>query len=312
MPNTSSFQVPQEFLIVGAATQTGLFAQLHKAPCTLQELTARMQVDSRALWVIVEALLSLQYLVYEGELLKLSPAAEKIFYQADDEQYTGFAFMHAYNLIKSWIQLPEVLKTGKPASRDSSAERNTHFIKAMTRGAQKSAAQIAGYCLQDLPPHPKVLDVGGGPLTYAKAFAAGQARITILDLPEVIDMMRPELDQTLPIEMIAGDFTQGLPPGPYDLVYLGNVCHIYGEPENRALFLAAAQVLRPGGQVVINDMIRGAGVWPAIFGVNMLVNTVSGGTWTYEQYQTWLADAGFTVAPWQEVGGRQLIKATKQ
>jgi len=76
--------------------------------------------------------------------------------------------------------------------------------------------------------------------------------------------------------------------------------------------LAAAQELQQGGQIVINDMIRGTGVWPAIFGVNMLINTVSGGTWTYDQYKTWLADAGFSTAPWQEIGGRQLIKATRQ
>ena len=47
------------------------------------------------------------------------------------------------------------------------------------------------------------------------------------------------------------------------------------------------------------------------FAVNMLVNNDSGGTWTYEQYESWLEDAGFTVAPYTEVGENQLIKAHK-
>jgi len=47
---------------------------------------------------------------------------------------------------------------------------------------------------------------------------------------------------------------------------------------------------------------------PALFAVNMLVNTHSGGTWTFEQYQTWLADAGFSTVSRAEVGGRQVIK----
>ena len=311
MPNTTSFQVPQEFLIVGAAVQTGLFDALRNAPCTLQELTVKTETDPRALWNIVEALLALQYLTCEGELLKLSPEAENIFYRPDSEQYTGFSFMHGYDLIKSWIQLPDIMKSGKPADRKT-VFSNRHFIKAMTHGAKESAALVADYCLEDLPQNPGILDVGGGHLTYAEAFAAKKAGVTILDLAEVVELMRPELDASLPIDMVAGDFTQGLPPGPFGLVYLGNVCHIYGEPENRSLFLAAAQVLRTGGQIVINDMIRDTGVWPAIFGVNMLINTVSGGTWTYDQYKTWLTDAGFSTAPWREVGGRQLIKATKQ
>jgi len=119
MPNTTSFQVPQEFLIVGAAAQTGLFDELKDAPCTLQELTVKTKTDPRALWVIVEALLALQYLVYDGELLKLSPEAENIFYRPDSEQYTGFSFMHSYGLIKSWIQLPDVIKSGKPVPRST-------------------------------------------------------------------------------------------------------------------------------------------------------------------------------------------------
>ncbi|TYO93948.1 class I SAM-dependent methyltransferase [Desulfallas thermosapovorans] len=312
MPNTGSFQLPQEFLIVGAAVQTGLFEELKNTPCTLEELATKTQTDQRALWVVVEALIALKYLEYEGERVKLSQEADNIFYNPDHEQYTGFSFMHAYNLIKSWIQLPAVIKTGKPAARGDNPEHTKHFIKAMSHVAQKSSGPIVDYCLKGLPEKPKILDVGGGPLTYAKAFAAKGARVTVLDLPDVIEMMRPELDKNLPIDMVEGDFTRGLPPGPYDLVYLGNVCHIYGEQENRKLFLDAARELKTAGHIIINDMIRGTGVMPAVFGVNMLINTVNGGTWTYEQYKTWLADAGCTTAPWEEVGGRQLIKATKQ
>jgi len=33
---------------------------------------------------------------------------------------------------------------------------------------------------------------------------------------------------------------------------------------------------------------------------------------TYEQYKSWLQDAGFSVSPYEEIGGRQLITATKQ
>lgn len=311
MPNTGSFQVPQEFLIVGAAVQTGLFDELKKEPCSLEELAAKTNIDPRALWTVVEALVALKYLEYDAGRVRFTAEADNIFFNPGHEQYTGFAFMHAYNLMKAWIRLPEVMTSGKPVPKDDASGHTRHFIKAMSHHAQKSAPQIVDYCLKDLPANPRVLDVGGGPLTYAKAFAARGATVTVLDLPQVIDMMQPELDTKLPIKLVKGDFTVGLPPGPYDLVYLGNVCHIYGETENRKLFLDAAREMEPGGQMVINDMIRGTGVWPALFAVNMLVNTTSGGTWTFKQYETWLAAAGFRAAPWEEVAGRQVIKATK-
>lgn len=310
MPNTASFQLPQEFLIAGAAVQTGVFEALKKAPCRLEDLAAQTGCDHRALWTVVEALIALGYLARDGEQLKLTEEADNIFFQPGHAQYTGFSFMHAYNLIKSWVRLPEVLQSGQPVYKDAPGHTKD-FIRAMSHHARQSAPQIAAYCLRDLPAGARVLDVGGGPLTNALAFAGNGATVTVLDLPEVIEMMEPELEPDLPVRMVKGDFTVGLPPGPYDLVYLGNVCHIYGERENRQLFLDAAAALAPGGKIVICDMIRGTGVMPAIFAVNMLINTPTGGTWTFAQYEAWLADAGFAAAAWEEVAGRQLIKAVK-
>lgn len=314
MPKVSSFQLPQEFLIVGAAVQIGLIDEIRKGEYTAKELSAHTKTDPRALWTIIEALIALGYLEYgENEKVKLTQEAENIFYHSEHDQFTGFSFMHTYNLFNTWLKLPEVVQSGKPASRkeipgDSCTK---HFIAAMSHSAQQSAPPVARYCLKDLPPQAKVLDVGGGPLTYAVAFARQGAVVTVLDLPEVIDMMHPELDASLPINMVKGDFTEGLPKGPFDLVYLGNVCHIYGEQENRKLFQDAANELVSGGRIVINDMIRGTGAFPALFAVNMLINTVSGGTWTYDQYSRWLADAGFLVCPYTEIEGRQLITAQK-
>jgi len=191
------------------------------------------------------------------------------------------------------------------------SEEQKYFIEAMSQYAQESTTEIAEYCLQGLNTEPDVLDIGGGPLTIARAFARKGAKVTILDLPEVVEMMEPEIDPGLSIKMVKGDFTVSLPEGPFDLAYLGNICHIFGEKENSKLFKDVAGKLSNGGRIVINDFIRGTGPDSAIFAVNMLVNTDSGGTWTYEQYKTWLEDAGFSVSPFSTIGDNQLIKAHK-
>jgi hypothetical protein len=50
----------------------------------------------------------------------------------------------------------------------------------------------------------------------------------------------------------------------------------------------------------------------ALFGVNMLVNTVNGGTWTLGEYSEWLNAAGFYDVDLQSSGGRQLLLAKKR
>ena len=132
--------------------------------------------------------------------------------------------------------------------------------------------------------------------------------MTVLDLPPVVQLMKGKAEKA-GIAMFPGDFNLGLPPGPFDLVYLGNICHIFGETENRELFRKVSQVLVPGGRIAIVDMVRGTNPFAAVFGVNMLVNTANGGTWALDQYTDWLAGAGFLDVKLVEVAGRQIITA---
>ena len=309
MANVESFQLPEEFLIVGASVKTGIFEALKNKPLTQQELAAVTGSDERALLTVTEALVSLGYIEHEAGKLKLTEPCYSILYDKTSMDYQGFSFMHSYYLFSKWLELPEILKTGKPAPKSESSDEKRSFIEAMSSYAEEDASEIAAYCLKELSPGVKVLDVGGGPLTIAMAFAQKGAEVTILDLPEVIDIMEPELDPGLSVKMVKGDFTSVLPEDRFALAYLGHICHIYGEKEIRKLFIDVAGRLMEGGRLIINDFIRGTGPYPAVFAVNMLVNTDSGGTWTFEQYKTWLEDAGFTVDPYAEVGENQLIKA---
>lgn len=312
MPNESALIVPQELLILGAAVKTGIIEALYKKPMAVDELAREMNADARALWVVTEALAALGYLSRDEGKLRLSDEAANMIYNQDAPNYSGFSFMHRYNLINSWIHLPEVIHSGQPHPRERGPENTKYFMAAMAQGARQSAPSIAEFCLNGQGKGVKMLDIGGGPLNYARSFAAIGAQVTILDLPEVVNQMSPLLYGTEGIKMVPGDFNVGLPPGPFDLAFLGNICHIFGEPENRELFKKVAAVLSPGGKIAIVDFIRGTNPMAAIFGVNMLVNTKNGGTWTQSQYSAWLDDAGFGDIALHAVGGRQLLMAKKR
>lgn len=311
MPNEKVMNVPFELLILGAAVQTGIIDALEKRPMTVQELAEEFKADTRALWVVVEALAAVGYLTGQGEAHTLTEDARNMLYNPAAPNYTGFAFMHRYNQIKSWINLPGVIATGQPSPRERGKENTRYFMEAMHYGARQSAPAMAEFLLTGGGEGVRVLDIGGGPLVYAGAFAGRGARVTVLDLPEVVEMMGDQA-KALGIEMVPGDFNVGLPRGDFDLAYLGNICHIFGEQENRELFKKVRDVLAPGGRIAIVDFIRGTNPMAAVFGVNMLVNTKNGGTWTLEQYEQWLGDAGFHSAQLDGVGERQIITATKK
>jgi hypothetical protein len=71
-----------------------------------------------------------------------------------------------------------------------------------------------------------------------------------------------------------------------------------GPAENADLLGRVHRALAPRGRVVIQDHIMAAdGTGPrpgAIFAINMLVGTPAGGTYTQDEYATWLRAVGFT------------------
>ncbi|MDP4126422.1 MAG: methyltransferase [Bacillota bacterium] len=307
MPDDKIMALPQELLILGAAVKTGIVEALLKST-TYTSLSEELNLNPRAVWVVVEALADLGYVNRQEERVTLSEEARKMIYDPTAPNYLGFAFMHRYNMIRSWVHLPEILAIGHLESRDQDPENTRYFMEGMRHGAEKSAPVVADFLLTDTINGVRVLDIGGGPLIYGRAFTTRGAKVTVLDLPQVVELMQKEAEMA-GITMIPGDFNKGLPPGPFDLAYLGNVCHIFGETENRNLFTKVSQVVVPGGRIAIVDMVRGTNPFAAVFGVNMLVNTTNGGTWTLAQYTEWLSEAGFQDVKLNEVAGRQIITA---
>lgn len=299
--------LPHELLILGAAVKTGMVEALRKNT-TYANLTEELNLNSRAVWIVLEALADLGYVTRQGEAVTLSEETRKMIYDPAAPNYVGFSFMHRYNMIRSWVQLPEVLASGQPASRDQDPENIRYFMEGMRHGAGKSAPAITDFLLTDTVNGVRVLDIGGGPLIYGSAFSARGAKVTVLDLPPVVQLMQEKAEKA-GIALFPGDFNLGLPPGPFDLVYLGNICHIFGEAENQELFKKVSQVLVPGGRIAIVDMVRGTNPFAAVFGVNMLVNTSNGGTWTLDQYADWLACASFLEVKLNQVAGLQIITA---
>jgi len=153
----------------------------------------------------------------------------------------------------------------------------------------------------DLSGVKRVLDVGGGPGTYAMAFVNASQQITadVFDLPHVIPLTKRYIEKAgLSDRMgtVAGDYLVNDLGNGYDLVFLSAVIHSNSFNENALLVRKCAAALNTGGTIVIQDYImdndRTSPVAGALFAINMLVGTAKGTTYTQTEVRQWFTDAG--------------------
>jgi 2-polyprenyl-3-methyl-5-hydroxy-6-metoxy-1,4-benzoquinol methylase len=162
-----------------------------------------------------------------------------------------------------------------------------------------------------------VLDLGGGPGTYAAALARKGLDVTLYDRPETMRMARDAAKKAgVKLRFRKGDFiTDPLGKG-YDLVFISQIFHAYPEDENIELLKKCADSLNPGGGVAVQetpvseDLTQPA--TSALFSVNMLVNTVGGRCYSPAEIKGWLRRTGFKDVAQKPLGDTVLILARKK
>jgi predicted O-methyltransferase YrrM len=232
------------------------------------------------------------------------PARLRPWLLADSPETVLPMLQHMTNVLRGWSQLAGVVKAGTPAPRAASVRGaegdRASFIAAMHA---VSGPLADGLVARLGPPQFRhLLDVGGASGTWTLAFlrAVPGATATVFDLPDAIDQARTRLAGTEfagRVTLVPGDFYVDALPGGADFAWLSAICHQHSRRHNRELFAKVFKAIRPGGRIAIRDIVMDPGrttpVQGALFAINMLVNTESGGTFTFDEYAEDLQSAGF-------------------
>lgn len=277
-----------------AAVKVGLLEELLRRPATAAAAAQALGLHEEAVARVVRLLVDAGVLERDGDdaVVAVAPAARP-YLDPVSPLYVGSRLLHSHNLLRRWLQLPEVLQRGGPAPFDYGDDTLRAFIGAMHDGARERAPRLASLLGRLFPETRVVLDVGGGPATQAVAFRRLGWEVTVLDFPEVVDLMIGELVGE-GIHAVKGDAVAAFPPGRFDLVFMGNLCHSLSRAENETVVQRAAGALSPGGALAIYDLVRGTGLAASAFAVNMLVATSLGDVWSEDDYRAWCARAGLS------------------
>ncbi|MBC2710798.1 MAG: methyltransferase domain-containing protein [Desulfosarcina sp.] len=221
----------------------------------------------------------------------------------DSDRYIGYIIRHHHHLVGSWARLPEAVLTGKPI-RLPVQEREMEEREAFLMGMFNLAMQLAPRLVPvvDLSGRRKLLDLGGGPGTYAIHFCRHYPNLTatVMDLPTT----RPFAEKTIRkmgmderVSYIPGDYLEDDIPGSYDAVWMSHILH--GESAAGCICIVekAARCLNPGGVAVIHEFILDdtldRPLFPALFSLNMLLGTEGGRAYSQGQLAGMLKTAGF-------------------
>ena len=153
----------------------------------------------------------------------------------------------------------------------------------------------------DLSRRKHLLDLGGGPGTYAIHFCLENPALkaTIADLSTT----RPFAEKTVEhfhlsdrIDFVPNNYLEDDLKGRYDVAWLSHILHGEGPDGCRMIIEKAASVLEKGGDLFVHDFIlddnSDGPLFPAIFSLNMLINTRKGRSYTESQIRTMLSEAG--------------------
>lgn len=290
-----------ESRILLTAAELNLFALLAPRPLTAEEAARRLPGNLRAVTILLDALAAMGFLgKKEGRYQCLSPASH--FLSPDRPDSVLPMVLHAAHLWERWSHLTETVGSGPRSSETphQDEERLRSFIGAMHAIAAPMASRVVG--MVDPGKARALLDVGGASGTYTIAFllAAPEMKATLFDRPPVIEMARKRLQEAGMLErttLVPGDFYVDDLPGGHDLAFLSAIIHQNSPEQNLRLYQKIFRSLGPGGRIVIRDHImdpdRTEPLSGAVFAVNMLLATEGGNTYTFEEIQRDLLEAGF-------------------
>ena len=287
-----------------AGVKLDLFSHLADGPCAATELSMKLGLDIRGLTMLLDALVALQLLKKQIDEYSV-PKSVSAFLDRKSPGYLGHIIMHHHHLVEGWSRLDEAVRIGAPVRNRISHEptdvERESFLLGMFNLAMFIAPKVAS--LIDLSGRRRLLDLGGGPGTYAIHFCQKnpQLNATILDLQTT----QPFAETTIKyfsmnerVDFVAGDFHGGPYPDGFDVVWLSHVLHGEG-PENCSNMLSnAIAALEPGGVLFVHEFIldndRTAPLFPALFSLNMLVCTPEGRSYNEQEIIELLQLAGLS------------------
>jgi SAM-dependent methyltransferase len=314
-------------LVLEAAIRHRIFDLLDGGPKTVSEIQKETGASERGLSAVMNALVGLNFLAKDKQdYFSLTPESSTFLVSTKPSFQGGMLRHGSEQLIPKWLHLNKIVMTGEPAAAVNKEESGGDFFQQFVNDIfplSYPAAQVLSrhYKVNGAVPAVRVLDLAAGSGVWGIAMAQGSENVSVtaVDWPEVIPVTRKTVTRfglADRFSFVEGDLLQADFGSGHNLATLGHILHSEGSERSQALLKKTFQALAPGGTIAIAEFLvnpdRTGPLNALFFAVNMLVNTESGDTFSFEEISSWLKAAGFTDARTLDAPGPSpLILATK-
>ncbi len=286
-----------------AAVKLDIFTVIGDSAMTGKMIAEKIGADADAVDRLINALASLELLEKKGDTFLNTDAAGR-FLRKDSKAYLGFMILHHHHLLESWSKLDQAVLTGKPV-RTRSSFNDESVREAFLMGMFNTAMLQAPHLVEsfDLSAYGSLLDMGGGPGTYAIHFCLQnpQLKAVVYDLPTTQPFAEKTISQfglSDRISFVAGDYVKEAMHGQYDVVWMSHVLHGEGPADCQNMIQKAAAMLTSDGMLLLHDFIldatRDGPLFPTLFSMNMLLGTPEGRSYTEKEFIDMMKQAGLS------------------
>jgi len=310
-------------LVLEAAIRHHVFDALDSGPKSLEAIHEATGASKRGLSAILNFLVGFDFLRKVGEKFVLAPESAAFLVSTKPGFQGGLIRHTSEQLLPIWLQLNEVVATGRPAKsvnqQGPGSELFQQFVSDIFPMSYNVAQELARYLALSGPVRVLDLAAGSGVWGIALAQSAPEVRVTAIDWHGVIPVTQKTVGRFGLTERFSyreGDLLETDFGSGYNVATLGHILHSEGAERSKALLKKTFAAMAPGGTIAIAEFLvnaeRTGPLNGLTFAINMLVNTDCGDTFSFEEISEWLRNAGFKEARTLATHGPSpLVLATK-
>jgi SAM-dependent methyltransferase len=292
--------------ILGTAARHGIFTALEGKPDTVENVAKKTGISLRGAQALLDGLTGLGLLNLSGGRYQNTSDASAFFVKGKPS-YLGAMAEVMLEDFGTWQKMPEAAKTGLPSAANTTDMADNPFwhqlvpaIAALSYPIAQMSAERLGIAKAGAV---SWLDVGGGSGVFSAVWLGTNKQATgfQLDWPNVNKIGRgfvANFGVADRFQTIDGDYhTADFGSAKYDFAIYSHIAHSEPPAKNIAVFRKLRKALKPGGTLMIHDLIlnddRTGHPFAMMFTSQMLVATKEGSTYRQADYRAWLGEAGF-------------------
>ena len=302
-----ALQVAEGFFeaqVLFALNALDVFNHLANGPRTAEEVASEIRVQADPLARLLNAGVVAGLLTLTDGRFSNSPLSESVLL-SDSKGHLRDWMRWLARLADRFGRLPEAVRTGKPPVDPSrhlggDPELTRDFIMAMHDYARLRGSEVVEHL--DLSDASSLIDVGGGPGTYAILFAQAwpNLQVTAFDLPDVVPLAEENCraagvgDR---VRTVAGSYLEDDLGEGFDVAFVSDVLHQESRETAVEILRRVWRAVRPGGRLVVQGMHvnedRVSPRWPVLASLIMLVLYGEGRMYTIAETVDMVEEAGF-------------------